>query len=352
MTLLRRAVAGLSPNYFAMVMATGIVSIAAKMTGMPRVASALFGLNIVFYIILWTLYLARLGLEPGRFLTDLGDHARGVGFFTAVAGTCVLGNQFVLIGGDSRTGTAFWLFGIVLWLLLTYVVFTLLITKPEKPTLAQGLNGAWLLTVVATQAVSALGCLVAPSLPGQAELALFFSLTAWLAGGMLYIWIIAMIFYRYMFVTLAPSDLTPPYWINMGAMAISTLAGTLLIAQAPAAPVLGEILPFLKGFTLLFWATATLWIPMLLILGVWRHVVMRFPLKYDPAYWGAVFPLGMYTACTWRLADVLNLPFLRPVPRGFILIALAAWLATALGLAWTLTRAALASFREAPAPAA
>ena len=32
---------------------------------------------------------------------------------------------------------------------------------------------------------------------------------------------------------------------------------------------------------------------MLLILGIWRHVIRRFPLRYDPLYWGAVFPLGM-----------------------------------------------------------
>ena len=61
---------------------------------------------------------------------------------------------------------------------------------------------------------------------------------------------------------MSPSDLAPPYWINMGAVAISTLAGSLLVAAAPQSPLLTELLPFLKGLTLLFWATATWWIPM------------------------------------------------------------------------------------------
>ena len=98
------------------------------------------------------------------------------------------------------------------------------------------------------------------------------SLAFWLAGGMLYFWLISLIFYRYTFFRFAPSDLMPPYWINMGAMAISTLAGTLLLANAKASLLLTELRPFTLGLTILFWATATWWIPMLVILGIWRHV--------------------------------------------------------------------------------
>jgi tellurite resistance protein TehA-like permease len=114
----------------------------------------------------------------------------------------------------------------------------------------------------------------------------------------------------------------------MGAMAISTLAGTMLIANTTHSPLLAGLLPFLKGLTLLFWSTATWWIPLLLMLGVWRHILRRFPLRYGVVYWSAVFPLGMYTACTHRLSDVLELPFLMVVPQWCIYVALAAWLAT------------------------
>jgi hypothetical protein len=85
----------------------------------------------------------------------------------------------------------------------------------------------------------------------------------WLGGGMLYLWIISLIFYRYAFFPMSPSDLAPPYWINMGAAAISTRAGTVLVAAAPHSPVLEPVLPFVRGFTLFWWATATWWIPML-----------------------------------------------------------------------------------------
>ncbi len=54
-----------------------------------------------------------------------------------------------------------------------------------------------------------------------------------------------LIFYRYTFFTMSPSDLAPPH-----------------------SPALEQILPFVRGFTWMWWATATWWIPMLLILVV------------------------------------------------------------------------------------
>lgn len=122
----------------------------------------------------------------------------------------------------------------------------------------------------------------------------FFALSMWLWGGMLYIWMMSLIFYRCNFFALSPGDLSPPYWINMGAMAIPTLAGSLLILNVADAPFLYSLLPFIKGFTVFYWATGSWWIPMLLLLGFWRHVYRRFALKYDPLDWGGVFPLGMF----------------------------------------------------------
>ncbi len=330
--------AGMHPAYFALVMATGIESIACELIGFHPIAVALFALNLGFYPLLWILTIARVIRHPDRVRADFVHHGRAVGFFTMVAATCVLGSQCLVIGHSVTAAFVLWIAGIVLWAGLVYTVFTLLTVKTEKPTLADGINGGWLISVVAAQSVSVLGAQLAPHLHEHAPGVLVFSLAMWLGGGMLYLWIISLIFYRYTFFTMSPSDLAPPYWINMGAAAISTLAGTMLVAAAPHSPVIEQILPFVRGLTLMWWATATWWIPMLLILGVWRHGVKKFPLRYDPLYWGAVFPLGMYTVCTARLSHAIDASFLGEISNVFIYVALAAWSLTAFGLAHSMLR--------------
>lgn len=317
----------MSPGYYSMVMATGILSIAALLLGLPLISRILFVLNWVLFCIICGLALLRIRWHPRRVLADLCDHIQAFGFFTFVAACSVLASETLLVGGDRRIAIILGAIALVAWATLTYTIFGVITVKPRKPRLETGINGGWLLAVVATQALALLGAQLAVTTSGQAALILdFFALALWLFGGMLYIWLMSLIFYRYTFFVFSPADLSPPYWINMGAMAISALAGTLLMDAAPRSELLTSVLPFIQGFTIFFWATGTWWIPMLIVLAIWRHVVRRFPLDYDPMYWGAVFPVGMYAAATFRMTQTLQLPFLEIVPKVAIGVGLVAWL--------------------------
>ncbi|MEZ5073394.1 MAG: tellurite resistance/C4-dicarboxylate transporter family protein [Solirubrobacterales bacterium] len=334
-----RAAAGLAPSYFALVMATGIVSVGAHLLDVEGVAVALYAFNVAAYVVLWALTIVRIARHRAALLRDLTDHRVTFGFFTIVAGTCVLGTETIVITGHFTIATVLLAIAAVLWLIITYTVFTAVTIKPDKPSLPDGINGGWLLSVVATQAIAVL----IAHLSGHWEQPLrmhanFVAFSMWLWGGMLYIWIVSLIFYRYTFFRFSPGDLAPPYWINMGAMAISTLAGSLLILNTPDAPYLDSLRPFLEGFTVFYWATGTWWIPMIAILAVWRYGFRRQPLTYDPLYWGAVFPLGMYSVATFEMERAIGFDFLDPIPHVFFAIALAAWLTTTVGLARRIAR--------------
>lgn len=326
-------IAGLHPAYFAFVMATGIVAIGAHHFGLTGLAWVLSRINWVAYPVLWLLLAVRTALFPKRVWADCTSHERAPGFFTIVAATSIVGIQCTILHDSSRFAAILWWLAVGLWVVTIYGVFSLLITSTKKPPLSKGINGGWLVSIVATQSVVVLGCSVGSTgLLGDIESTLFMLLCFWLFGGVLYLWIMAFIFYRYLFFEFSPGDLMPPYWINMGAVAISTLAGALLLFRAEHSLLLEPMLPFIKGLTVVYWANASWWIPMLLVLGAWRHLVKGFPIVYDPLYWGLVFPLGMYAVCTMRLGDALGTQILTLIAKLFIVAAAVVWVFTFLGL--------------------
>jgi tellurite resistance protein TehA-like permease len=213
---------------------------------------------------------------------------------------------------------------------LIYTFFTAVTIVEPKPTLETGINGGWLLVTVATESLTVLGTPIA-SQTMAAQLVLLTALSAYLLGAMLYILFIALILYRWMFLSMQPEKLSPPYWINMGALAITTLAGCRLLLVAKQWSLLGEMSPFIRGFTFFFWVTCSWWIPLRLCVGSWRHVIEKLPITYDPQYWSLVFPVGMYAACT-MLSKALVLPSLMLIPNIVIFFAYIAWTLTFLGM--------------------
>src|SRR5262249_20720144 len=150
------SVRDLPPNIFAVVMATGIVSLALDGAGHHLLAHALFWLNVGLYAALWVLLLTRVVRYRADLVADLRSHARAPGFFAPVAPPCVLGRQCVLLSGVSTAGLALWGVGVAFWVALTYAMVPGLMEVASKPKPEAGLNGAWLLSVVGTQAVSVL----------------------------------------------------------------------------------------------------------------------------------------------------------------------------------------------------
>ncbi|ACI92275.1 putative C4-dicarboxylate transporter/malic acid transport protein [Afipia carboxidovorans OM5] len=326
----------LFPGYFALVMATGIIANAMWFEGHRGISNVLLVVNVVAFVVLLAMTLLR-GLVFFRALwRDLTDPKLVFAFFTLVAATDVLGVGLGLRGYGS-VALVMWFAALGLWLALTYLGFTVLIlgNGTERTDI---IFGGWLIAIVATEAVALHGVFVAPYFGASAAQLVLFSHMLWGVGVVLYAIFIVLFAHRVFFAPVKPEHLTPILWVVMGAAAISTNAGAVLIVTDVAQPFLTAMRPFVEGATLVMWAWATWWIPLLVAFGIWTHIVHRQPLTYTPLFWSLVFPLGMYALASLRLAQAADIGALAALSRVMVWIALAAWSLTAVGLVVTLWR--------------
>ena len=335
----------LYPGYFALVMATGIISNAFFFLGYLTLSGLLLAINLVAFPLLLAATVVRALRFGDALWTDLLNPKLVFSFFTIVAAADVLGIQ-LLLHGQEGLATALWLLALVAWLLLSYFSFGVL-TFVNSRSGAGVVHGGWLIAIVGTQSLVLLGTQLAPRFGTISPLAFVAVHTLWGIGIAFYAIFITLFSYRLFFLRIKPSDMTPLFWVVMGAAAISTNAGSTLILSKPVMPFLVNLRPFVDGTTLILWAWSTWWIPLLVMFDVWKYVVHRQPLAYHPMFWSMVFPLGMYAVATYRMALAADFPPLQSVSRTMIWIAFAVWALVMLGLLASIWK----SMRSPPAGA-
>jgi tellurite resistance protein TehA-like permease len=323
---LRKFIQNLSPLYFALVMATGILSVACKLLNFEKVSGLLFWLNNLQFVVLLVLFASRLVFYPKLFLADLKSNEKGAGYLTMVAGASILGVQHVLLDFSTTVAVILWFFAVIAWFVLCYSFLLAMITKTDKPTLELAFSGGWLLLTVSTQSICILGNTLMQDLFSNTVVLLFFNLCLFTLGVVLYLVLTAIILLRLIAAKVTPEEFTPPYWVLMGAAAICTLSGAILVDKMNSLGQLTALSPFVKGLSVSMWSVAAWWIPLLLLLEIWRHVMKRVSIMYDVAYWDTAFTLGMFTAATYRLSNMLDMPFLKAIPQVTVFIAAGFWL--------------------------
>ncbi len=158
---------------------------------------------------------------------------------------------------------------------------------------------------------------------------------------MLYLVLIVIIFLRLLVVEVTPAEMGPAYWIAMGATAISVraAAGILALHDPDARLLVTALRPFVVGLSVVLWAFGTWWIPLLVLFGVWRYVLRRYPRSYEPRLWNMVFPLGMYTVASFSLGQTPGLGYMVVVARAWVWVGVAAWVAVLCLMVAALARA-------------
>ncbi len=323
----------LYPGYFACVMATGIVSVALLLTGASMLSMLLWIGGLALLACLVVVYLLRWLLYPREVWQDATDPSKVFGFFTFIAALGVLATRSAL-GGWTLVPSILTLIAAAAWCALTYWAFAMLLFTNARP-IERSVNGSWLIVIVATESLAITWVLLIAIQPAQRAALQLLAYTFWTFGVLLYLIFIALIVYRFFFYPIQPRDLTPPYWINMGAMAITTVAGARLVTVAQPTPFLTMVRSYIEGFTVMMWAWGTWWIPLLIVIGVWKYAVRHEPVRYHPALWSMVFPLGMYATSVHLLARLPGLTLLALVAPACTWIAFAAWGLVASGWLWS-----------------
>jgi tellurite resistance protein TehA-like permease len=319
----REAVRTLNPSYFALVMATGIMSVAMQIHHAYPISVTLLWLAGIEYVTLLGVYVWRLARYRSAVAADLSDPARAFGYFTFVAATDVLGTRLAL---DQHRIAALVLLaaGWPVWLVLGYVIpWTSVLGHAHHPILPNA-NGTWFIWAVASQSIAVLAATLEPSVgTGRRELALL-AVVSWSVGIFLYAAAGILVAARLLLYRVQPDNVTPPYWVSMGATAITVLAGARIVEMADT-PMVTATRGLVAGASVVFWAFGTWLIPPLVAAGVWRHVVHRIPLRYEATLWSIVFPIGMYGAGSHYLGQTDHLPAVNAIGANESWVALAVW---------------------------
>ena len=318
----RTGVEGLAPGYFALVMASGILSVGMELQDHHLLSTVLLVVCAGAFVLLLSLTAWRFVSYRAATTEDFMDPRRGFGFFTFVAGTNVLGVRLGLDGHYTATAVLFALAGTA-WLILGYVVPWTAVLGPQPRPVVATANGTWFIWTVATQSVATAAATLEPQVEtGRIALALV-AVVAWSVGIFLYAATGVIVALRLMLYDFGPEDLNPPYWVSMGALAITVLAGARIVEMADA-PMVTATRELIAGLAVVLWAFATWLIPPLVAAGWWRHVVRKIPLRYDPTLWSMIFPLGMYAAAGIYLGRADHLPLVHRIASIELWVAFAA----------------------------
>jgi tellurite resistance protein TehA-like permease len=312
-------VAGLNAGAFAFVMGTVIVSTALQVNGAHTASAALLWVGLAGFAVLLPAYGWRLLRWRQRFIADFVG-PRAFAFLTIVIASNVVAARLASDGHTAVAG-AFLAFGAVGWLLLGYAIPLGLMTTTRRGPSIDQVNGTWFLWSVGSDSVAVAAASLGRLTSG--ELLPVLAVVCWAIGLMQYLLIAGIVLARLLVRPVAPGDLMTSSWIFMGAAAISVLTGSRLIGLPPESVLLSH--SFIAGWSMVLWSFSSWLIPLLLALGVWRHVLRRIPLRYELGWWNLVFPIGMYGVATHELGRTTGTSWMTTLGRGEIWVAAAVW---------------------------
>ena len=147
------------------------------------------------------------------------------------------------------------------------------------------MNGTWFLWAVALHSVAIGAALLEHHATAGTDVLAAVAVISWSVGVVLYVATAVLVMMRLIMLPVESEDIDPPFWILMGLSALVVVAGSHIVEMTDT-PLVDDVRGLVAG----------LLVPVMVALGVWRHGLQRVPLRYTPALWSIVFPLGMFAA--------------------------------------------------------
>ncbi len=320
---LSTAVRKLPPGAFAFVMATGIVAGAFSLVGQATITLVLLVISVIGLLALTGALVWRIVRHWDHVYADARNPAIAFGYATIVAAMNVVGALFFAI--EPLVTIVLLCVSVPFWLVLTYGIAAAMMLGPQDGPPAHKANGSWFIWVVATQSISVVTGIIDHGL--NVNILGVIAVGMWSIGVMLYIILTVIITLRLMTTTQDAFGIRPTYWVYMGATAITVYAGWSILSLLTNLPIMKATHDFISGFTFMLWAFGVWWIPILVIFGIWRHAVKRYPVRYESELWSMVFPLGMFSVASIHIGGLLGLPVVHDMGVLCTWIAGATWLA-------------------------
>ena len=328
------AVRKLPPGAFAFVMATGIVAAAFSLIGQKTVTMVLLIIGVIGLVALLCALGWRIVRHWDLVYADARNPAIAFGYATIVAALNVIGALFFTI--EPLVTIVLLCISGPFWLVLTYGIAAAMMLGPQDGAPALKANGSWFIWVVATQSISVVTGIIDHGL--NVNILGVIAVGMWSVGVMLYIILTVIITLRLMTTTQDAFGIRPTYWVYMGATAITVYAGWSILSLLSDLPIMKATHDFISGFTFMLWAFGVWWIPLLVIFGLWRHAVKRYPVKYESELWSMVFPLGMFSVASIHLGALLGLPVVHDMGVIATWISGIAWAGVAIMMLWSASR--------------
>ncbi|WHS58946.1 TDT family transporter [Pseudomonas sp. G2-4] len=335
------AIRQFTPNWFAVVMGTGVLALAlaqwpGDMPGLRLLGEGLWLFNILLFVVFAGLYTARWLLFFDEARRIFGHSTVSMFFGTIPMGLATIINGFLVFGlprwggGVVPLAEALWWIDVALSLACGLLIPFLMFTRQEHRI--DQMTAVWLLPVVAAEVAAASGGLLAPHLTDvHAQLVMLVtSYVLWAFSLPVAFSILTILLLRMALHKLPHENMAASSWLALGPIGTGALGMLLLGSDAPLIfaandlPGVGEIaagLGLVAGITL--WGFGFWWMLMALLITA-RY--LRAGIPFNLGWWGFTFPLGVYALATLKLADLLKLEFFSVF--GGVLVAMLAvmWL--------------------------